>query len=75
MAKETCLRILHDTIGVKKFHLHWVSYALDTNQKADRVTLLHGILSVLQSAHYAGLQRIITGDGLWLFLHYLRDSI
>jgi hypothetical protein len=48
-AKGTCLRILHDTLGRKKFHLHWVSHALDTNQKVERVTLSHGIPSVLQT--------------------------
>jgi hypothetical protein len=35
IAKGTYLRILHDTLGMKKFQLCWVSHALDTNQKAD----------------------------------------
>jgi hypothetical protein len=43
-AKGTCLRILHDMLGMKKFHLYWVPHALDTNQKAERATLSHAIL-------------------------------
>jgi hypothetical protein len=38
IAKGTCLQILHDTISINKFHLRWVPHALDTNQKAERVT-------------------------------------
>jgi hypothetical protein len=34
IAKGTCLRILHDMLDMKKFHLCWVSHALDMNQKA-----------------------------------------
>jgi hypothetical protein len=44
IAKGTCLRILHDTLGMKKFQLRWVPHAMDTNQKTKRVTLSYGIL-------------------------------
>jgi hypothetical protein len=50
--KKICLRILHYTLGMKKFHLHWVPHALDTNHKAERATLSDGILSVLRSTLY-----------------------
>jgi hypothetical protein len=74
-AKRTCLRILHDILGVKKSHLRWVLHDLDTNQKAERVNLSHGILSVLQSIRSTGFQSVITGDESWSFLYYPRDSI
>jgi transposase len=62
ITKGTCLRILHDTFGMKKLHLRWVPHALDTNQRAERVILSHGILSVFQSVCSTGLQNVITGD-------------
>jgi hypothetical protein len=46
ITKRTCFRILHDTLEMKKFHLLWVLHALVTNQKAERVTLSDGFLSV-----------------------------
>jgi hypothetical protein len=54
IATETYLRILHDTLDRKKFHRRWVPHALDTNQKSERVTLSHVILSVLQSVSSTG---------------------
>jgi transposase len=35
IAKTTCLRILHDELGLQQFHLHWVPHALLSNQKSD----------------------------------------
>jgi transposase len=54
IAKGTCLRILHDALGMKKFHLRWVPHALDRNQSAKRVTLSHRILSVLHGVRFTG---------------------
>jgi hypothetical protein len=48
---------------------------MDKHQKAERVTLLYGRLSVLQSIRFTGLQNEITGDESWFFLSYSRDSI
>jgi hypothetical protein len=74
-ANGTCLRILHDVLGMKKFHLRWVSHALDTNQKAEKVTLSRGIHSVLQTIRSTGFQSVITGHKSWFFLCYPRDPI
>jgi hypothetical protein len=75
IVKGTCLPVHHDTLGMKKFHCRWVPQALDTNQKAERVTLSHGILLVLQSVRPAGLQNVITEDESRSFLYYSHDSI
>jgi hypothetical protein len=74
IATGRCSRILHDTLGMKRSH-HWVPHALDTNQKAERITLSHGILSALQGVRSTGSQSVITGDESWLFLYHPRDSI
>jgi hypothetical protein len=69
-AKGTRLPILHDALGMEKFHLRWVPHTLDTNQKAERVTLLHATLSISQSVHSTGFHSAITGDESWFFLYY-----
>jgi hypothetical protein len=69
------LPILYDTFRMKKFHLHWVLHALDTNQKAERITLSHRILSVFQSVRSTDFQSFITGDESCFFLDCPRDSI
>jgi hypothetical protein len=75
IATGACLRILHDWLGMTKDHLRWVSTVMDTNQKAERVSLPHGILSVLQSVRFTGFQRVISGDESCFFLYYLCGSI
>jgi transposase-like protein len=45
IAMGTCLRILHDTLGMKTFNFRWAPHALDMNPKAKRVILSHGIVS------------------------------
>jgi transposase len=73
--KTTCLRILHDNLGMKKFNLRWVTHALNSSQKAERVTLSHEILAVLESDPRNSFQNVITGDESWFFLYYPRFSI
>jgi hypothetical protein len=33
IGKVTCLRVVHDTLGVKRFHSHWVRYALSPTER------------------------------------------
>jgi hypothetical protein len=73
--KEDLLASFYDTLGMKKVHLRWVSHTLDTNQKAERVTLSHGILSALRSIRFTGFQSAITRDESRFFLYFPRDLI
>jgi hypothetical protein len=52
---------------MKKFNLRWVSHALNSSQKAERVTLSHEILAVLESDRRNSFQTVITGDESWFF--------
>jgi hypothetical protein len=72
-ANGTCLQILHDTLGMEKFHFCWVPHAPNTNQKAERVTLSRGIFSVLQGVRSTGFHSVIAGDKLWFFPCYPSD--
>jgi hypothetical protein len=47
--KTTCFRVLHKELGLTKFDLRCGPHTLDANQMAERITLLHQHLSVLQS--------------------------
>jgi transposase len=69
IAKTTSLRIVHDNLGMKKFNLLWVSHALNSSQNAERVTLSHEILAVLESERRNSFQNVITGDKSWFFLY------
>jgi hypothetical protein len=74
IAKGTCLRILQDMLGMKSF-IFVGFHTLGTYQKTERVTLSHGILSVLQSPRFSSFQRVIIGDESWFCMDYPRNSI
>jgi transposase len=75
IAQTTCLRILHDNLGMKRFNLRWVPHALNSNQKAERVTLSHEILAILESDRRNSFRNVIIGDESWFLVYYPRDSI
>jgi transposase len=73
--KAMCLRILHDTLDLKKFHLRWVPHALSSNQKNERVSDSRLLLVALEQNKATLFQGVITGDESWFFLYYPRDSM
>jgi transposase len=75
VGKATCLRILHDTLGLKKFHLRWVPHALSSNQKSERVSCPRLLLAAVEQNEATRFQDVITGDESWFFLYYPRDSM
>jgi hypothetical protein len=74
IAKATCLRILHDQLGLKKFHLRWVPHIPSPTQKAERVSISSLLLAALEEAQSTGFDRLITGDESWFYLSYLHES-
>jgi hypothetical protein len=75
IGKATCLRILHDKLGLKKFHLRWVSHTLSINRKSERLPDSKFLLTALMERKASCFQRIITGHESWSFLYYPRDSV
>jgi transposase len=75
IAKGSCLRILHDNLGMKKLNLRWVPHSLDANQKGERVALSHELLAVLERDRRNQFRNVVTGDESWFFLYYSHDSI
>jgi hypothetical protein len=75
ITRASCLRISHDSLGMKKSNLRRVPRALDMNQKSERATLSHELLAIWQSDRSSGFQNMITGDESWFFLSYPRESV
>jgi transposase len=75
VAKSTCLQILHNDLGMKKFHLQWVPHHLDPIQKQNRVSTSSQLLTLLQAEAEEEFAHVITGDESWFFLHYSHDSM
>jgi transposase len=74
IGKAMCLRILHDSLGLKKLHLRWVPHTLSANQKSERVTYSRLLAKALEKEQPNKFQRVITGDESWFFLYYPHDS-
>jgi len=60
--KTTCLRILHNSLGLKKFNFRWVPHQLSEAQKLKRVECSRELLRVLQDTPH---RNIVTGDESW----------
>jgi hypothetical protein len=74
IGKATCLRIHHDALELKKFHLRWVPHSLTTNQKGERVTFSAQPLRELEESQANTFERVITGDKSWFFPYYPHES-
>jgi hypothetical protein len=48
-AKTSCLRILHDSLGMKNCNLHRGLYALGMSHKSEQVTLSPELVVMIQS--------------------------
>jgi hypothetical protein len=62
VAKTTCLRILREEVGLKTFHLRWVTHKIDPTQRRNRVTLSREILTILLQEREKNFMDIMTGD-------------
>jgi hypothetical protein len=70
VATATCLRILHNQLGLKKFHLRCMLHSPSPPQKAERVSTSNRLLTALEEAQFTDFDRLITGDESWFYLLY-----
>jgi hypothetical protein len=75
IGKATCLRILHDALELKKFHLRWIPNSLTPNQNGERVTLSAQLLRELEQSQANSFQRVIVGEESWFFVLYPQESV
>jgi hypothetical protein len=62
IGQTTSARILHDKLGLKKFHLCWVPRALSVNEKSKRVSNSKFFLTVPMELRPIDFKPIIIDD-------------
>jgi hypothetical protein len=71
----TCLRILHNKLGLKEFHLLLVLDALSVNQKSERISHSKPFLTEATEHNPADFEPAIVAHESGFFLSYPRDSV
>jgi hypothetical protein len=74
IGKATCLPILHNDLGLTKFHLRWIPYTLTEDQKSERLTYSRQPLATLEQQQPMDFEHIITEDESWFYLCNLSDA-
>jgi hypothetical protein len=67
---RTVLPRLHDSVGMKNYHLRWVPYPLTDDLKWMRVAKSEELLTVLQAMEEQGFHNLVTGAESWFYLDY-----
>jgi histone-lysine N-methyltransferase SETMAR len=70
IAKTTCLRVLHDDLGLQKFNCRWIPHTLSQEQFQERVDVSEELLRMLQLIGEDHFNTVITGDESWFFYSY-----
>jgi hypothetical protein len=63
------LRHLHDSIGFKSFHLHWVPHLLTDDLREKWKEHARAMLPFLYAAEHDGWHHLVTGDESWFFFN------
>jgi hypothetical protein len=59
---------LHDSIGFRLFHLHWVPYVLIVGLREKRIEYAQAMLPVLHVTKRDHWHHLVTSDESWFFL-------
>jgi predicted transcriptional regulator len=63
-------RRLHNSLGMKNFHLRWVSHQLTSKPQQMRVAKCGEFLRALEVMQRTHFRHIIKGDASWFYLEY-----
>jgi hypothetical protein len=69
------LRILHNKLGLKEFHLLLVLHVLSVNQKSQRMSHSKPFLTEVTKRKPTDFEPVIAADESGFFLSYPRDSV
>jgi hypothetical protein len=69
VACSTVLQHLHESLGFKSFHLHWVPRQLTGDLREKRKECARAMLPFLHAAKRDDWHHFMTGDELWLFFN------
>jgi hypothetical protein len=65
----TLLLHLHDSIGFRSFHLHWVLYLLTHDLREKRKEYAKAMLPFLHAAERDSWHHLVTREESWFFLN------
>jgi hypothetical protein len=67
VAHSTVLQHLHESLGFKSFHLHWVPHLLTGNLREKRKEYARAICPFLHTAKRDDWYHLVVGDESWFF--------
>jgi hypothetical protein len=65
---------LHDSLGMKYFHLRWIPYALIQSFPESRLERSRELLPILEDTEKASFHNLVTGDGSWFTLEFQHST-
>jgi hypothetical protein len=65
---------LHNSPGMKNFHLRWVLHSLTDDPRQVRIAKCGELLRALEAIQRTDFRHIFTGDDSWLYLEYQHAS-
>jgi hypothetical protein len=75
VARSTVLQHLHESLGFRSFHLHWVPHILTDNLRDKRKEYATTMLPFLHAAECHGWHHLMTGDESGFFFDTSRRRI
>jgi hypothetical protein len=74
VSPETVLSRLHNSLGMKIFHLNWVSHQLTNDLRQVRIAKCGEPLRALEATQRTHFLHITAGDESWFYLKYQHAS-
>jgi hypothetical protein len=72
LSPATILSCLHNSLGMKNFHLRWVPHQLTDDLRQVRAAKCSEIFRALEAMKRTHFRHIIRGDESWVYFEYQR---
>jgi hypothetical protein len=70
VSHTTILNNLHDSLGMKLFHVHWIPIQLTEQLRASRIQKCQELLPLPEGMDANKFRNVLTGDESWFMLEY-----
>ena len=68
VSHATVLNRLHNSLGMKNFHVRWVPHQLTSELQATRLAKCRELLPILEALQRNNFRNVVTGDESWFYL-------
>jgi histone-lysine N-methyltransferase SETMAR len=68
VSQATVLNRLHNSLGMKNFHVRWVPHQLTSELQATRLAKCREFLPMLEAVQKTNFRQVVTGDESWFYL-------